>query len=112
MRNKRIKNDTEIIDYAEKGERTVKDYARQFYNIMKESNGYVNCLYIHSELNRTGWSVNNNPSVLWRIWRQVENDFPHAVDFLPQTDTLWFSRPSGWKYVGPPQYDKKTKRLK
>ena len=95
-----------------KRERTIKDYARKFYEIMEKSTGFVDGIWISEQLDKKGWSINGNPHVLWRIWRQTENDYPVSIEFIPQSSTFWRSKPSGWRYIGPPQYFKKKKKLK
>jgi len=97
-----------------KGERNVKEYAKKFYQIMKNSpkNHYVNCIYLYWYFKDAGWGLGNDPHFLWRIWRQVENDFPASIDFLPQRPIFWDKKPSGWRYIGPPQYEKRRKKLR
>ena len=102
------------FDSEPDSERTIKNYAKKFYQIMRDtpSEKYVNCLYLQERFKEAGWDLNDDPFKLWRIWRQAESDFPNSVEFIPQR----FPGPKGpvgWKYIGPPQYERKRrKRLK
>ena len=111
-------SDMEDVEISKKkpSERNVRDYARQFYRIMREvpKDTFVNCTYLHEKLDEIGWSLEGNPHSLWRVWRQAEAEFPGSIDFIPQSTVLWNKAPAGWRYTGPPQYElrKKRKRIK
>jgi hypothetical protein len=93
-------------------DRTIKDFARKFYEIMKSTNGFVDGVYLTEKLEESGWMSNDSP-VLWRIWRQVEHEYPKSIEFTAQTPVFWTKRPSGWRYLGPPDFEnRKRKKLK
>ena len=80
--------------------RDMKQCARKFYEIMQKTDGYVDGIYILKKLKESHLDLRGNPFMLWRIWRQVENDFPHSITFAPQSSCFWTNKPSGWKYLG------------
>lgn len=89
---------------TEKKHRTIKDYAKKFYEIMRhteDTGHFLNYFDLHEAFAQAGWKLKNDPYVLWRIWRQAENDFPFSIQFIPR---------QGWRYDGPPQYDAKKRR--
>ena len=92
-----------------KKEITIKELAKKFYEIMKSSSGFVNCFYLHAGLEEKGYDLKRNPWQLWHIWRQVEEDFPASIKFVPQNPVTW-SLNCGWLYVGVPQYELKGRR--
>lgn len=90
-------------------DRTIKDYARRFYDIMKNTKGFIDGIFISKQMEESGWILEGNTS-LWRIWRQAEHDFPKSIEFTPQSPVFWTKKPSGWRYLGPPDFDNRRKR--
>ena len=105
----RYKNKTQQINNDNEKD-AFKNLAKKFYNIMEKTTGYVSGLYILEQFKKSGVNLKGNPHTLRRIWQQVQHDFPLAIRFAPQSEIHWSSRPSGWSYVGPPQYETRRKR--
>jgi hypothetical protein len=71
---------------------------------------FVDGIYIDEQFKKNGIDLHGNPHTLWRIWRQAEHDFPASMDFIPQSAMYWRERPSGWRYVGAPQFENRRKK--
>jgi len=102
-----VKNTVDII---------IRESSRAFYEIMRdetEKGKFVSGIWILERLLKRNFDLQENPKKLWGLWRHVENDYPHAIDFIPQSTVLWNKAPAGWRYVGPPQHEgKRKKKLK
>jgi len=95
-----------------KTDNTLNIATKTFYKVMENETGYVDGLSLIEKMKLKGCDLKNDPNTLWKVWKQVETEFPYSIDFIPQSSVFWTSKPSGWKYIGPPRYDVKRKRKK
>ena len=85
--------DIKKIPVKKQKELSIHDYAKKFYDIMKKTEGYVDGLYLFDKFKKSNYDINNDGAFLWKIWRQVEHDYPHSINFIPQNSLFWRSRP-------------------
>lgn len=107
--NKNVKMDK---DDKPNFDEALREHAKKFYDIMRKTSGYVNCDYLFKEFDKAKMSIKNDPHVLWNIWRYVEAVYPCAIDFIPQSHIFWRSRPSGWRFMGPVNFEKARRKNK
>ena len=95
-----------VSNVSDKGDQVFKQYAKKFYETMREINGFVSGVDLLEELNDRKVDLNNDPHFLWRLWREVEVLYPHSIEFIPQSSIHWWSKPSDWRWIRRPQREK------
>jgi len=94
-------------------DRTIRDYAKKFIEIMKTTSGFVDGVTLAKKFEEAGWHLKHDVITLWRVWRQVEHDCKsEVVQFIPQSCVHWTRRPSGWRFMGWPAEDDMPRKRK